>query len=155
MIVEKLMTRFVATCRPEDSLQTAAQRMWDYDCGALPVVGPNAEVLGIVTDRDVCMSALMHGLPLAGVPIEWAMAREVKTIRARDSVADAERLMQEFQIRRLPVVDESMRLCGIVSLNDIALASESVQGTQSPELGAISVEHTLASISRHRETSPH
>src|SRR4030081_3032292 len=66
MRVEQLMTKTVQSCRPGDSLEHAAQLMWSYDCGCLPVCTADgvSYVVGVVTDRGICMSALFQGKPL-------------------------------------------------------------------------------------------
>lgn len=107
-------------CRAHDTLNTAAQLMWEHDFGALPVMGNDDRVIGIVTDRDICMAAYTQGRPLQDIPVQVAMAKEVFTCRRDDSVEDAEHLMGEKQIRRLPVLDDAGQLVGMLSLGDIA-----------------------------------
>ena len=72
MKVAELMTRSVLAAHPQDSLARAAQMMWDHDCGALPVIDDSGRVLGMITDRDVCMAAYTQGRPLAEIPVEIA-----------------------------------------------------------------------------------
>jgi CBS-domain-containing membrane protein len=64
MNIEQLMTRDVESCHPDDSLDRAAQLMWDNDCGCVPVVDEKQRVHGIITDRDICMSAYTSGQSL-------------------------------------------------------------------------------------------
>lgn len=120
MKVFELMTRPVVTCRVEDSTQRAAQLMWEHDCGALPVVDVDGKLVGVITDRDICMSAHLHGTPLAAIGVGEAMAHQVYTCRAGDSLEAAEHLMTRHQIRRLPIVDDANRPIGFLSLGDIA-----------------------------------
>jgi CBS domain-containing protein len=121
--VEQLMSRNVATCRPDDRLSRAAQLMWERDCGVVPVTvtdGGTERVVGMVTDRDVCMAAYTQGRPLADVPVATAMSHDVRTCGPTDRIGSALQLMAAAQLRRLPVVDGAGRLLGVLSLADVA-----------------------------------
>lgn len=148
MQVDQIMTREVWTCRPEDSLASAAQLMWDHDCGCVPVVSGDGapRVAGLVTDRDICMCALFQGRPLHDLKVSQAMSKQVRACRPSDSITAAETAMAEARIRRLPVLDERDSLIGTISLSDIArrAARELVQAQ--PELTETEVGSTLAAI---------
>ncbi|MBN1240007.1 MAG: CBS domain-containing protein [Gammaproteobacteria bacterium] len=150
MRVEQLMSKQVYWCRPEDTLDRAAQLMWDHDCGALPVCTGNGEthVAGMITDRDICMSALFQGRPLHEIRISDAMTRESRVCRPEDSAADAEKTMRGAQVRRLPVVSADGQLVGIISLADIAreAAREAQSQMARPEISEIEVGDTYAAI---------
>ena len=120
MQVLELMSQPVITCRPDDTLNRVAQLMWEHDCGAIPVTGDDGKLVGIITDRDVCMAAYMQGAPLQAIRVTTVMAREVFSCQPQDSIGDAERLMADKQIRRVPVLDGAGRPVGLLSLNDIA-----------------------------------
>ena len=120
MRVEQIMSQPAVACRVHDTLNTAAQLMWEHDCGAIPIMGDDDRIVGIVTDRDICMAAYTQGRPLYAIPVRDAMAKEVFTCRPDDSVLDAEHLMGEKQIRRLPVLDGAGQLVGMLSVGDIA-----------------------------------
>jgi CBS domain-containing protein len=155
MRVEQIMARPVQSCRPDDSLARAAQLMWDHDCGCLPVMGSNGadRVVGMITDRDVCMCAMFEGSPLGALKVGQAMAKQVQACRPGDSLADAERAMREARVRRLPVVDETGVLVGVISLADIAQMAERESRAERPEITPVEVGATFAEISRplHRE----
>lgn len=126
MTVEQLMTRPVDTCHPEDSLSAAARIMWERDCGCAPVVDPSdgpARVVGMITDRDICMAAYTKGQALCDILVESAMARDICSCRFTDSVATALRILEQNQLHRLPVLDQHDRLVGILSLADAARAA--------------------------------
>lgn len=151
MQVEKLMTREPVMCRKGDSLSHAAQLMWEADCGCLPVVedGDSKRVIGTITDRDICMSAHFANKTLNDMKVEEAMPREMelRTVRAKDSIADAQQVMQEGRVRRLPVVEEGETLLGMLSIAD--LARECARGTTGRSKKAVSdadVSRTLAAI---------
>jgi CBS domain-containing protein len=118
--VRDVMTRNVATCQASDSLNRAAQLMWETDCGAVPVVDGQGKLVGIVTDRDVCMAAYTRGLPLAQLSVTAAMSRNVRHCKAEDSLRLAMDEMTKHQIRRIPVLADDGSLVGIVALADVA-----------------------------------
>jgi CBS-domain-containing membrane protein len=124
MKVRELMTFPVHTCRPQDSLASAAQLLWEHDCGMLPVVDQGGRVGAAITDRDICMGAYTRGRPLDELRVSDSMSREIVTCGADDEIEVAAERMAQGQLYRLPVVDADQRLCGIVSLNDLVHASE-------------------------------
>ena len=153
MKVEQLMTSDVKSCREYNTLNTAAQVMWDHDIGCVPIVDQENRVVGMLTDRDVCMSAYLQGAPLRAASVTSAMSKEVCLCRSDDDIASVERLMQEKQIHRVPVVDAEGRLAGIISLNDIAREASRESETKTPrEVGDAEVTSTIASVCapRHR-----
>jgi CBS domain-containing protein len=122
MRIEQIMSREVRTCRPDETLDTAAYLMWTCDCGCLPVCTGDGEqrVVGMLTDRDICMSALFEGKPLRELRVADAMSRTLCACRPGDDANEVARLMGEQQVRRIPVVDRDGRVTGIVSLADLA-----------------------------------
>src|SRR5208282_6872862 len=119
MKVEQLMKRDVKVCRTDDTLNSATRLMWECDCGCIPVISTDGDgaLVGIVTDRDVAIAAYTQGKPLSAIPVSTAMARNVIACHASDGISQAEALMRDNQVRRLPVVDRQERLVGILSLN--------------------------------------
>lgn len=153
MNVEQLMTPDPATCRKSETLEQAASRMWEHDCGALPVLDDDGLLAGMVTDRDICMAAYTQGKPLSEITVESAASKEVFSVSARIDVSEAERLMQRKQIRRVPVVNGHNQgaLVGILSLNDIARATaRSRSGVTEHE-----VAETLSAVCQPRSTPMH
>jgi len=120
MKVKDLMVSEVKCCGNFDTLNTAAQLMWDHDIGCVPVVDAEGHVLGMLTDRDVCMAAYTQGVALRDSVVTSVMSKEVFFCAPEDDLATAEELMRVKQVRRLPVVDAQGHLAGIISLNDIA-----------------------------------
>jgi CBS domain-containing protein len=118
--VRDLMSRPVFTCRTTDTADRAAQIMWDHDCGSVPVVDERNRLTGMVTDRDLCMAALFHGVPLSSIPLSRVMSTDVATCRPDDELSAVERLMGARQVRRIPIVDEEGAPIGIVSVGDLA-----------------------------------
>src|SRR5690606_8688971 len=103
---DHIMSKPVQCCGTDDPLSRAAQLMWEHDCGAVTVLGPGDAVVGIITDRDLCMAAYLQGRPLAEIPVRSAMSREVVACAPSDSIESVESLMQRRQVRRVPVIDE-------------------------------------------------
>ncbi len=129
MLIRDIMSREVQTCRSHQSLNAAAQKMWEADIGAIPVLDDKLRVVGMLTDRDICMAAYTQGRPLSELVIAESMSRSLVTCAATDTIGRAEQLMREHAIRRLPVVDEQRHVVGIVSMNDLARAvSQSHRG---------------------------
>ncbi len=125
MLVKDLMTRDTVCVRADQSLAEAAGLMWQNDCGALPVVqGDDSRVVGMLTDRDICMATWSRGQAPAAICVSDAMSQGVVHCSESDSIGRAEAIMQSNQIRRLPVLDGEDRLAGILSLADIARATE-------------------------------
>ena len=142
MKVESLMTKSPRFCEPAHTLADAVSLMEQHDCGSLPVVSPGgrSDVLGIITDRDVCLAAFREAKPLSEILVRDAMTSEVLTVEPDDDVEVAERVMADAQVRRLPVVGADGELQGLLTLGQIARSRASVD----PE----SVGETLASISK-------
>jgi len=149
MRIDQIMTRDVYTCRQEDSLERAAQLMWDRDCGCLPVCASEdtgTRVVGLITDRDICMCALFQHKPLSEIRVSEAMSKHVLACQPSDSITAAEKVMAQGQIRRLPVLDEQRTLVGIVSLSDVAREAEREMAESQPEISETEVGGTLAAI---------
>ena len=120
MNVRELMSSPVSTCSPEDTLEDAARLLWENDCGILPVVDHNGQLGSTITDRDICMAAYTQGVRLADAHVADSMSRQLVTCLADDPIASATGIMAANRVRRLPVVDADGKLCGVLSLNDLA-----------------------------------
>jgi CBS domain-containing protein len=155
MNVGQLMSRQIRTCRPGDSLNTAARIMWEEDCGCVPVVQESGDqrprLVGIVTDRDVCMAAYTQGQPLTAIPVTSIMQRDLATCVATDPIGVALRVLRTRQLRRLPVVENDGELVGLLSLADIARESKREESEiDQPAVTMTSVGDTIAVISETR-----
>ncbi len=127
--IADLMTRHPATIRPQDSVQYAAELMDALNVGALPVC-EGRQVLGIVTDRDITVRATAAGFNPGVTAVSRVMSDRVRCCSQRHTPADVLRLMSQVQIRRLPVLDDTDQLVGMVSLGDLAARRpEGVQET--------------------------
>ena len=140
MQVCDIMTQSVECIGPEESLQTAAQRMRDRNIGTLPVCDQD-RLVGMLTDRDIVVRAVADGRSPDTTRVGDMMTQGVNCCFEDDDVTEAGRLMQEKQIRRLAVLNHDNRLVGILSLGDIA-----VKAGDDQESG-----HTLERISEPAE----
>jgi len=141
MKISKLMTKDVMTCRTSDTLDHAAQLMWDHDIRCVPVVDERGRIAGMLTDRDVCMAAYTRGAPLRAIAVGATMSAHPATCTQDAELSVVEAEMGRRQIHRMPVVDDDGHPVGIVSLNDIARASQ-----QRTEVSPSEVAATLAAV---------
>ncbi|MCW8193731.1 CBS domain-containing protein [Proteobacteria bacterium 005FR1] len=120
MQVREIMTPNPACCTPNTRLQDAAKLMAERDCGELPIIDDDGKLVGVVTDRDICCRGVARGPHPEQADVRECMTSQVDTVRPEDDVDACCQLMDEHQIRRVPVVDEEGKCCGIVSQADIA-----------------------------------
>jgi CBS domain-containing protein len=146
--VEEIMTKDVKCCTDDATLAKAAQLMWEADCGCMPVCDDQGRVVGMITDRDICMAAWTKGRALHELRVDDVMSQGVVSCREKDPLAMVESQMQEHQLRRLPVLDEHGRLIGIVSLADIVRSASDGRGRR--PTGTEDVVRTLAVVCRPR-----
>ena len=136
MKVSDVMTRDVRTVRPDETAQEAASFMLSADAGSIPVTDGD-RLVGVITDRDIAVRGVAKGHG-PDTPVRELMSSDLICARIDDDVQDAASRMSEAQVRRLPVIDENERLCGIVSLADLALdgrhesAEQALKGVREP-----------------------
>lgn len=124
MKLRDVMTNPVVRIHPEESVSVAARTLSRYNIGALPVCGSDGRLCGMVTDRDIVTRCLAAGRAPGSTAVRDVMTSQVISARPDMEVSLAAGLMGREQIRRLPVV-ENERLCGMVSLGDLAIQEES------------------------------
>lgn len=146
MKVADVMTSDLVTCRADDSLNRAAQLMWEHRCGTVAVVDDAGKVLGVLSDRDVCMAAYTQGRRLDDVAVANAMSRAVRTCSASAAVEDAEDIMAAHAVRRVIVIGDDGRACGMLSIDDIARSGAEWDGKGEIDLEQVAL--TLGEISR-------
>jgi len=115
--------------------------MWENDFGCLPVTEADGSgrLVGMITDRDICMAAHFAGRPLKDIQVADVMMRDVRACNPEDDLAEAGAIMRETAVRRLPVIDGSERVIGLLSLAD--LAREAVR-----ERGAMNRQITVGEV---------
>jgi CBS domain-containing protein len=122
MKIREVMTQDVALAEPGMTIADAARMMVRCDAGALPV-GDGDRLVGMITDRDIAVRAVAKDLP-CDTPVSEVMSREVLYCFADEEIEHVAASMGEQKVRRLPVLDRTKRLVGIVSLGDLALHSK-------------------------------
>ena len=142
MKIQEIMTRDVRSCRPETSLAEAVRGMWEADCGALPVISAEGHVVGVITDRDICVAVATRGRTADRIAVGEVARDHVHTCLAVDETTAALNVMRAQKVRRLPVIDGEGHLQGMVSLNDIATHAGAATATQ--------IASALAAICAHR-----
>lgn len=155
MLVREVMTAKPTCCIPSDTAQTAAIIMRDEDTGIVPIVERKGsrELVGVITDRDLCINVLAEpsiaaGLGQANVPIEQCMTTKVITCNPEDDLETVLDLMKENQVRRILVVDGKNTIQGIVSLADLMNRGEVPGGETRKTLKGISKDTGEASKPR-------
>lgn len=145
MKVRDIMTTDVSSCLQESNVADVAKTMWDRDCGILPIVTSEGRVIGMITDRDICIAVATKGRTADRISVREVSASHVYSCLPDDDVSAALETMKARKVRRLPVVDEQGHLRGIVSMNDILLHASGKGGVA---LGAI--VGALKGICEHR-----
>jgi CBS domain-containing protein len=118
MKVSEVMTPNIQTVRPDQPVQEAASFMLSADAGAIPVIEGD-RLIGMITDRDIAVRGIAKGYG-PDTPVRDLMTGDLVVVRIDEDVEEAATKMSDAQVRRLPVIDQDERLCGIVSLGDLA-----------------------------------
>lgn len=126
-----VMTRDVVYCSPQDTLMEVAQLMKREDIGPVLIVDndDSRTLVGIVTDRDIVIKAIAEGQDPRTTRVEDVMSKKLVTCRPDDDLDVAMNAMAQFQLRRIPVVGENMRLEGIISQADVATRADEPEKT--------------------------
>jgi CBS domain-containing protein len=147
MKVKSIMTRDVTSCGPETTLSEAIRTMRRVDCGVLPVVR-KGELIGVVTDRDIAIALGERDRRGSEVLVADAMSRGVAACREDDDLSAALEIMRIKRVRRLPVLDRTGSVCGILSMNDAVLRGE--EPADGRALADWDILRTLRGICEHR-----
>jgi len=147
--VRSIMISPVHSCSPHDSLNQVARIMWEQDCGIVPVVEQN-QVVGLVTDRDICIATYTQGKAPSEIPVSSAMSSRVYGCSPDDSLGTALSLMTEQRVHRLPVLSGEGHLAGILALADVARFARSA-GSANVDAA---LADTLGAISKRNEALP-
>ena len=149
MKVREIMTVNLKACTTTNNLAEAASFLWDHDCGILPVVADGGRVVGLITDRDICIGGATRDRNLANIAVEEIMTGEVYSCASEDDVRKALETMQERRVRRLPVVAPDGTLEGILSINDITLNAKETTDKKVPEISFRDLVQAYKAICAH------
>jgi CBS domain-containing protein len=119
MRVEDVMTKDVSFCSPGTNAAAAAEIMWNRNCGILPVLEDSGQLVGMVTDRDLFIALGTQNRNASDLPVGEIMHREPSGCAPEDDVRKALKTMAQQQVHRLPVLDKSGTLKGILSMDDV------------------------------------
>lgn len=147
MKVKEVMTFDPKAIWLTQSLADAAREMWENDCGALPIVKDGRKVVGMLTDRDICMAVAMRDRNPSTISVEEVMNRTVYAAEAEEEIEQALQTMREHKVRRLPVLNLEGELQGIVSMNDIVLQAKG--NGKKPRIDSGDVLKTYQAICEH------
>jgi CBS domain-containing protein len=148
MKVRNVMKKDVKFCPPEATVAEVARVMAINDCGVVPIVDAQNRVVGMITDRDICLEVATKDRLPSRVPVRQIMKRKVYGCGPDEDIHAALNLMQNRKVRRLPVLDDDGKLCGILSFDDVVLRAERTLGTEAPELSETETVETLKAITR-------
>ena len=118
--VHELMTRRVTSVHPATAVERAARLLEECDCGALPVIGDNGVLVGMITDRDITIRIVARGRDARQAIVADCMTDRVLACYANESVMECMRQMASHRVRRMPIVDDRGRLVGVLALGDLA-----------------------------------
>jgi CBS domain-containing protein len=146
MTAKNLMTSNVKWCSADADLATVAKIMWDCDCGIVPVVNEERKVVGMITDRDICIAAATRSTAPESIRVREVMSGHIHKCFSEDDVSTVLTTMKERRVRRLPVLDQQERLVGIISMNDLVPRADCRAGAAVPAEEFLA---TLTSICGH------
>lgn len=133
MKVNEVMTKSPAYCSADTNLGAAAEIMWKRNCGFLPVLSPQQSVVGVVTDRDLCIAMATRNRLPGQVMVQEVSSTATHSCRPDDDLQAALRMMADKGVRRLPVIDATGKLEGVLSVDDVILRADSqVPGALAP-----------------------
>lgn len=145
MTVREIMSEPAVTCGPETTMSAAARMMRDADYGTLPVTDRRGNLVGIITDRDICLAIAGSARNPAHIAVHEAMTRKTVTITLTDTLHAALATMRAARVRRLPVLASFGRLRGIVSIEDLV-----VRGLESGGIAADQIASALRTMYERR-----
>jgi CBS domain-containing protein len=146
MKVQDVMMGTPVYCSPETNLGSAIEILWERNCGILPIVDARRKVIGVVTDRDLCVALGTRNRLPGQITVGEVATGEVHSCRAHEDIHAALQTMARQRVRRLPIVSEDGVLEGILSMDNVVLHIESAGWGRKPELSDEDVVSTLRQI---------
>jgi CBS domain-containing protein len=143
MKVKDVMMRTPASCGAATNLGAAVEILWNRNCGILPITNSQGKVIGVVTDRDLCIALGTRNRLPGEVTVGQVVSGEVFTCKPDDDIRDALNTIALEKVRRLPVVNDAGQLEGILSMDDVVRHSEGGIAGATSELSHDTVVNTL------------
>jgi CBS domain-containing protein len=146
MKVQDAMMRTPVYCNPETNLGSAIELLWNRNCGFLPIVDAKQKLIGVVTDRDLCVALGTRNRLPGQITVGEVATGEVYSCRVQDDIHAALQTMAKRRVRRLPVVNENGVLEGILSMDNVVLHTEHAGSSRKAELSDEDVVETMRQI---------
>jgi len=150
MKVKEVMMRTPYYCQKETNLGSATELMWNADCGFLPVQTPDGKVIGVITDRDICIALGTRGRLAGDIVVGEVMSGKLYSCAPDDDIHLALQTMKEGKVRRLPVNAQKGSLVGVISMDDILLRAEPMSLGREPELSSDEVVRAYRAITQRQ-----
>jgi CBS domain-containing protein len=154
MKVKEIMTSDVKSCTLDTNLAAAAKIMWEADCGSVPVTDDRGKVVGMITDRDICIAAATRPRTEGEIAVRDVISHDLYTSTPEEDVRNAMRTMKTQQVRRLPVVAQDGGLRGIVTIHDIAVQAGRDKGSAIPTQDVLETFIAITEPSHRRRAVP-
>ena len=148
MKVKEVMTQSAVCCGPETNVGRAVELMWNRNVGILPVVDTDGKLIGVVTDRDICIAMGTRNRLPGELTVGEIATKKVFICRPNDDIHAALYEMGNRQVRRLPVVNDQGVALGVLSMDDLILHSEVGKLRGACELSSEEVASTLKKVYR-------
>jgi CBS domain-containing protein len=149
MKVKDVMVGTPVFCWPATNLGAAVELLWNANCGILPVANEEGKVIGVVTERDICMALGTRNRLPGEITVGEVTSGEVFACFTDDDIQTALGTMVREKVRRLPVLGKNRELLGILSLDDVVYDAEAPSSARRPELSYEDVVRTYKAISQH------
>jgi predicted transcriptional regulator len=150
MKVKDIMMGTPYYCQLETNLGSATELMWNANCGFLPVESVDGKVIGVITDRDICIALGTKNRPAGEITVAEVMTGKLYSCSPDDDIHMALQTLRKATVRRLPVVAQNGTLVGVLSMDDILLRAEPSSVGKEPELSSDEVVRTFQSITQRR-----
>jgi CBS domain-containing protein len=150
MKVKDIMMETPCCCRPDTNLGSATELMWNANCGFLPVESADGKVVGVITDRDICVALGTRNRPAGEVTVAEVLTGKLHSCSPEDDIHMALQTLKDATVRRLPVVSHDGALVGVLSMDDILQRAEPTSRGKQPELSSDEVVRTFRSITQRR-----
>jgi len=150
MKVKEVMMGTPYYCQAETNLGSATERMWNANCGFLPVEAPDGKVIGVITDRDICVALGTRNRLPGDIVVGDVMTGKLYSCAPEDDIHQALQSMKEGRVRRLPVIAKNGTLAGVISMDDVLLRTEPMSLGREPELSSDEVVRTYRAITQRQ-----
>ena len=148
MKVQDIMTQEVRFCGPDTNLAAATEILWQNNCGTLPVLDSDGKLLGVITDRDMCIALGTRNCRASELAVCEVATKPVFTCGPNDDTHAALKTLRQHQIRRMPVIGADGKLAGILCLDEIVLNVQKTEGKEG--ISYDDVVNTMKAICEHR-----